>query len=85
MLLLVHRYIISYLAEMVALASVTSYPGGSDGEESACNVADPGLIPVSRRSPGEANGYSLQYSCLVSRTEEPGRLQSMGWQRVGYN
>ena len=84
MLLLVHRYIISYLADMVALASVTSYPGGSDGEDSACNVGDPGSIPVSGRSP-EVNGSSLQYSCLVSRTEEPGGLQSMGWQRVGHN
>ena len=70
---------------MVALASVTGFPGGSDGEESACNVGDPGSILVSGRSPGEANGYSLQYSFLVSRTEEPGRLQSTGWQRVGHN
>ena len=32
------------------------YPGGSDGKEPACNVADPGLIPGSGRSPGEGNG-----------------------------
>ena len=25
---------------------------------------DPGSIPGSGRSPGEGNGYSLQYSCL---------------------
>ena len=31
--------------------------GGSDGEESACNAGDPGLIPGWRRSPGEGNGY----------------------------
>ena len=36
----------------------------SDGKESACNVGDPGLIPGSRRSLGEGNGYHLQYSCL---------------------
>jgi len=29
------------------------FPGGSDGEESACN-----------KSPGKGNGNSLQYSCL---------------------
>ena len=29
------------------------FPGGSDGKESACNVQDPGLIPGSKRSPGE--------------------------------
>ena len=40
------------------------FPGGSDGEESACNAGDPGLIPESGRSPGEGNGNLLQYSCL---------------------
>ena len=40
------------------------FPGGSDGKESACNVGDPGLIPRSGRSPGERNGYPLQYSSL---------------------
>ena len=38
------------------------FPGGSDGKESACNVRNPCLIPGSGRSPGEGNGYSLQYS-----------------------
>ena len=37
---------------------------GSDGKEFAFNVRDPGLIPGSGRSPGEGNGYPLQYSCL---------------------
>ena len=32
------------------------FPGGSDGEESACNAGDPGSIPGSGRSPGEGNG-----------------------------
>ena len=40
------------------------FPGGSDGKESACNVGDHGSIPESGRSPGEGNGYSLQYSWL---------------------
>ena len=40
------------------------FPGGSDGKESACNAADPGLIPGLRRLPGEGNGEPLQYSCL---------------------
>ena len=35
------------------------FPGGSYGKESACSAGDPGLIPGSRRSPGEGNGYSL--------------------------
>ena len=40
------------------------FPGDSDGKESACNVGDPGLIPWLERSPGEGNGYPLQYSYL---------------------
>ena len=40
------------------------FPGGSDGEESACNAGDLGLIPGSGRSPGEGNGYPFQYSCV---------------------
>ena len=41
-----------------------SFPGGSDGKESACHLGDLGLIPRSGRSPGEGIGYPLQYSCL---------------------
>ena len=40
--------------------------GGSDGKESACNVGDLGLIPGWGRSPGQGNGNSLQYSCLMN-------------------
>ena len=62
------------------------FPGGSEDKESACNAADPGSIPGSGRSPGEGNGYPVQYSCLEnSWTEEPGRLQSIGLQRIGHN
>ena len=35
------------------------FPGGSDGQESACNAGDPDLIPESGISPSEGNGYSL--------------------------
>ena len=38
--------------------------GGSTGKESACNEGDLGLIPVLGRSPGEENGYPLNYSGL---------------------
>jgi len=41
------------------------FPDASDGKESACNVGDQGL----RRSPGEGNGYPLQYSCLEDSTD----------------
>ena len=41
------------------------FPGGSDGKESAGNgKGDLGSIPELGRSPGEGNGYPLQYSVL---------------------
>ena len=36
----------------------------SEDKESACNVVGPGLISGLGRSPGEGNGYPLQYSWL---------------------
>ena len=40
------------------------FPGGSAGKESACNAGDLGSAPGLGRSPGEGNGYPLQYSGL---------------------
>ena len=39
------------------------FPGGSDGEESACNMKDPGLIPGLGRFP-RREWLPIQYSCL---------------------
>ena len=39
-------------------------PWWLSGKESAYSAGDPGSILGSGRSPGEGNGYSLQYSCL---------------------
>ena len=61
---------------------------GSDGKKSNSNVENLGLIPGFRRCPGEGNGNSLNILASLSRipwTEEPGRLQSIGSQRVGYD
>ena len=41
-----------------------SFPGGSDGKASACNVGVPGSIPGLGRSSGEGNGNPRQYPCL---------------------
>ena len=40
------------------------FPDVSYGKESSHNVGDPGSVPGLGRSPGERNGYTLQYSCL---------------------
>ena len=40
------------------------FPVGSDDKESTCNARDVDLFPGLVRSPGEGNGYPLQYSYL---------------------
>ena len=52
-----------------SLLLVTILPGSSAGKESACNAGDLGPIPGLGISPGEGNGYPLQYSCLENSME----------------
>ena len=53
---------------------------------SAAYARDVSSIPGSGRHPGVGNGNPLQYlAWKTPRTEEPGRLQSMGSQRVGHD
>ena len=52
-----------------------SFPGGSNGQESACNVGDLGSIPGSGRSPGEEETHSSILAWKIPWTEEPGGLQ----------
>ena len=62
------------------------FPSGSDGKASAYNAGDLGSISGLGRSPREGSGNPLHNSCLeMPWTEEPGRLQSMGLQRVGHD
>ena len=62
-----------------------SFPGGSDGKESACNAVDLSSISGSGRSPGEGNGNPLQYSCWENSTDrESWWATVMGSQRVGH-
>ena len=44
--------------------AIWGFPGGSSGKEASCNAGDLSLIPGLGRSPGEGNGYPLQYSGL---------------------
>ena len=65
------------------------FPGGTSGKNLPANagvIRDAGWIPGSERYPGEGHGNPLQYSCLENpRDGEPGRLQSMGSQRVRHD
>ena len=68
------------------LTSALGFPAGSEGEESPCNVGDPGSIPGSGRFSGERNGSSLSIlAWRIPWTEESGELQSMGSQTVGHD
>ena len=49
---------------LIASSPCGGFPGGSAGKESACNAGDLGSVPGLGRSPGEGNGYPLQYSGL---------------------
>ena len=58
---------------------VLDFPGDSDRKKSVSNTEHSCLTPGLGRSPGEKNGYALQYSCLEnSMDREPGGLQSLG-------
>ena len=62
------------------------FPDGSDSKESACNAGD--LVQsLGREDPLEKEmaTHSRILAWRMPWTEEPGRLQSMGSQRVGCN
>ena len=63
------------------------FPSGSVGKESACNAKDLGSVPRLEIKPVEKE-IATHSSTLASRipwTEESGKLQSMGSQRVGHD
>ena len=63
------------------------FSGGSDGKESTCKAGDLGSIPGLGRSPRVGHGvtHSSILAWRIPGTEEPGWLQSIGSQRVGYD
>ena len=64
---------------MISLRVTEGFPGSSAGIEPACSVGDLGSIPGLGRSPGEGNGYPLQYSGLensINRKSPWGRKES---------
>ena len=62
------------------------FPGGSDGKASVYNVGDPSSIPGLEDPPEkEMATHSSILAWRIPWTEEPGRLQSMGSQRVGHD
>ena len=74
--------------DKVILASshtVNPSPDGSDSNESACRR--PGFNPWRRKIPLEKGmaTHSSMFAWRIPWTEEPDRLQSMGWQSQTHN
>ena len=69
---------------------ILPFPGGSDGSDSkeyVNNAGEPVLIPGLGRSPGEGNGYPLQYFCSENSIDrKAGRARVHGatknWARL---
>ena len=66
-----HKQVGTNTSDLIQQLNCMGFPGSSDGKESTCNAGDLGLIPGSRRSPGEKNGNPLQYSCLQNPMNTP--------------
>ena len=61
-------------------------PGGSDGNESACNAGDLSSIPGPGRSPGEGDGSPVQYFYLENSMDRGAwRARVLGSQRVEHD
>ena len=56
---------------MKVIILLMGFPGGATGKESSCELGDLGLLSGWGRSPGEGNGYSLQYSGLKTFMDYP--------------
>ena len=63
------------------------FPGGSDSKQAACTVGDLSLIAGLGTSPGEGNGYPLQYSYLENSMDREAWQAAVhgGSQRVRHN
>ena len=59
------------------------FPGGSDGKASVYNAGDPGSIPgLGSLLEKKMAIHSSTIAWKIPWTEEPGRLQSMGSQKL---
>ena len=61
------------------IPTLSGFPGGSDGEESACSEGDLGSILGSGRSPGEGFVNPLQYSCLENSMDRGAWQAAVHW------
>ena len=60
---------ISWRRDRLPTPVFLGFPGGLPGKESACSAGDLHSVLGLGRSPGEENGYPLQYSSLENPTD----------------
>ena len=77
-------------SDLAAAAAAAGFPGGSNGNVSACNVGDLGstwVWSLGWEDPLEKEmaTHSSTLAWKIPWMEDPGRLQPMGSQRVGHD
>ena len=80
----IYKYVIFILKYFIYIIFIIylGLPYGSAGKESACNAGDLGSIAGLGRSPGEGNGYLLQYSGLVYSMDYTVHGVTNSWTRL---
>ena len=78
-----HKFHSSQFYLCVNHSFIIPFTLNEDGKEYVCNAEDPGLIPC-QEDPLEKERATHPSILLwrIPRTEEPGGLQSMPWQKV---
>ena len=64
---------------VLVFPNLQQFPDSLVGKESVCNVRDLCSIPGSGRSPGEGEGYPLQYSGLEISMDSIGLRVAKRW------
>ena len=73
------------LLQIGNLSFTKGFPGGLVVKNLPAHSGNPGSIPELGRSPEEEmTTHSSIFARRIPWTEEPGRLQSMGSQRIGH-
>ena len=73
-----------FRVDFLGLTGLVSF-GCPDGKESPCNAGDLGSIPGLERSPGEGEGYPLQYSGLGNSMDCIGNGVTQSQTRLSVN
>ena len=78
--------ILSEVRQMSYNVTYRDFPHGSDSKEFACNAGDTGSTP-GQQDPLEKAMAAQSHNCAwrIPWTEEPGRLESIGSQKIGHD